>query len=1392
VYLAEDTLLGREVALAVIKADGLDEIAKARFTREAQDMARLGSHPHIVTIFDLGCHEDEPYLVTEVLRGGSVADVMENAPGQGLSIQRTIAIAKQVCKGLEFAHSEGIIHRDLKPGNIWLTADGTVKIGDLGMAVALDRSRLTLEPTMVGTVAYVSPEQAMGGEVTPRSDLYSLGAMLYEMVTGRPPFMADNPLSIISQHVNLVPVAPSLNNPQCPQRLEAIILGLLAKDPAKRPQSAAAVLSALESVDDTREIEPNRQPSDLTRVWRNLTNGVFVGRDREMAELKTALDDALSGQGKVVLLAGEPGIGKTRAVHELATYAALRGAEVFLGRCYEEQGTVPYSPWLQIMQSYMPEQDSSQLNSNFGTSASNITTLLYELQQQLPGRMSAPTQEIPEQAQHHLFASITEFFKDVASSRLPVLIFDDLQWADRPSLLLLEFVARALCGSRLLVLGTYRDVELSRRHPLSQTLAELTREQLLHRISLQGLGMAEVGCFIEKVAGIAPPPDLVEAVYRRTEGSPLFMTEVVRTLAREGRLTPEYVDSMEKLSITLPEGVSQVIWQRLNRLSQECNQALIVASVIGREFGQKQLSWLIDDVSEDHLLEMLEEALAARVIEESPNVAGRFRFTHPFIQETLSQELSLSRRVRLHARISQALETLHGTVYGSHSAEIAYHLSEAVSITGQDKLVRYSLMAGEWALGTFSPDEALGHFQRALSAKGGSPSLGTAVTGTGNGHCPKLDDELADALFGLGRAQLATLERHQMADAVASLSRALDYYVECRDASRAVAIGEYPIPPLPGQSIGMSQLVARALALIPHDSHQAGGLLSRYGSVMGIEGNDYEGAQEAFGRALHIAHRDGDLLLEIRTLTESATVDIFHLNLRRSLQGSQRAIERARGVDDSTGEMHGNLNASLAMILVGDGEGARRHIDSGLAIAEKQNNKFWLATGYSIRQTLVRLQGDWEAARSCSEQGLSVAPGDPRLLGIGALSEYEAGEFGQGQLLLNRLVDAMRGAVAGPNYEYTYVAAIIPAIARLTGDTGHLEIAETVAEAVISSPSAPPYLVTLARIGLGMIAVIRGDGKAASQQYTALDSLRGTLPAADGIVCTDRLLGLLAQTQGRLDEAMAHFEEAMTFCRGAGYLPEYAWSAMDYADALKQRNSREDRAKAVELLEEAMVIARRLEMAPLVERVTSHSLYSQATISNRFGNSIRVIASSVTVERPDLYPHSSPDGTVTILFSDIENYTAMTERLGDQRMQQVLRAHNAMIRQQVAAHQGFEVKSLGDGFMLAFSSARRALQCAIAIQRAFAHANIEEADERLRVRIGLHTGEVIKESEDLYGKNVILASRIAGQACGGQILASSVLKSVMESGGDIEFGEGMDVCLKGLAGTNRLHEVLWE
>ena len=177
----------------------------------------------------------------------------------------------------------------------------------------------------------VPPGQAMGGEVTPRSDVYSLGAMLYEMVAGRPPFLGDDSVAIIGQHINTPPVAPTWHNSECPRALDALILRMLAKDPSERPESASDVLSALDGIDLATSVEQSAEVGDANAL-DSLAGGVFVGRQREMGDLKACLEDALSGRGRLVTLVGEPGIGKTRTAQELTTYAGLRGAQVLWGR----------------------------------------------------------------------------------------------------------------------------------------------------------------------------------------------------------------------------------------------------------------------------------------------------------------------------------------------------------------------------------------------------------------------------------------------------------------------------------------------------------------------------------------------------------------------------------------------------------------------------------------------------------------------------------------------------------------------------------------------------------------------------------------------------------------------------------------------------------------------------------------------------------------------------------------------------------------------------------------------------------------------------------------------------------------------------------------------------
>ncbi|PKB63658.1 MAG: hypothetical protein BZY80_06220 [SAR202 cluster bacterium Io17-Chloro-G2] len=1170
VYLAHDATLDREVAFALIKTEGLDDASRTRIQREAQAMGRLGSHPHIVTVFDLGQEQDQPYMVTELMGGGDVEGLIGDAGGHRLSLKQAIGIAVETCRGLEFAHSRGIVHRDLKPGNVWLTSDGIAKIGDFGLAVALDRSRLTTEGMMVGTVSYMPPEQAMGGEVTPRSDLYSLGAMLYEMVTGRAPFLGDDSVAIIGQHINTPPVAPAWHNSECPRQLEALILRLLAKDPSERPESASDVLAALEAL-DLQDVGAGLKPAPThgeEHSLDSLAGGVFVGRQREMGDLKACLEDALSGRGRLATLVGEPGIGKTRTAQELATYAGLRGARVLWGRSYEEQGVPPYWPWVQAIRSYVRESDPEQLSSEMGAGSADIAEVVSDVRDRLPGLPPAPKLE-PEQARFRLFDSITAFLK-TASQRQPlVLVLDDLHWADQPSLMLLQFVARELGGARLLIIGTYRDMELSRQHPLAEALGELTRERLFQRVLLRGLAQEDVGRFIEMAAGVTPPSALVTSVHTQTEGNPLFVTEVVRLLVQEGELSSAKVRETDSWNVRIPEGVREVIGRRLNRLSQRCNETLTTASILGREFTLDQLKPLSEDTSEDRLFEILEEALAARVIEELPQSVGRYQFTHALIQETLAQELSTTRKVRLHARIAEALEELYGADAESHAAELAHHFGEAVTVTGSNKLVQYAMLAGERALDGYAHQEALAHFQGALDTKEGQP----------------IDAETASILFGLGRSQAAALPRYQIDRAVASLNRAFDYYAEVGDLPLAVAVAEYPLPTFAGQRIGVAELIARALDLVQPDSHEAGRLLSEYARILAIEEGNYEGAQSAFAQALVIARREQDATLELRTLTHATYVDTWYLQWQEARSRTSQAIELSGRAGDLRAEAQVRSYAGLVRTLLSDSEGARHHAEAALEVAERLRDHTWLVFALWSNETLCRLQGDWQAAREFSGRGLAVAPREPRILGFRTLLEYEVGDFAAGETHLEGLLEAMRLSSPGPTMESLLPAITIPLVNRITGVGERSEAAQSAAEASLSSGSVLPLGAQAARAGLALLAVERKDVEMATLQYSPLQSIRGIMVM--GAINGDRLLGLLSQTMGDLNRASTHFDDAVASCRNAGYRPELAWSCCDYADMLQDRNGDGDRAKAMALLDESLAISSELGMRPLMERVLS-------------------------------------------------------------------------------------------------------------------------------------------------------------------------------------------------------------
>jgi len=437
--------------------------------------------------------------------------------------------------------------------------------------------------------------------------------------------------------------------------------------------------------------------------------GTFVGRTWELETLEAGLDDAVAGRGRLFLAVGEPGIGKSRLADEFASRAKQRAAGVLWGRCWEGDGASPYWVWAQALRSYVRTRDSDVVRRSIGRYAAQLAQLVPELADLDPG-LSAAAAPDPERSRFELFQSVEAFLRTAASEQTLVLVLDDLHAADEASLHLLRFLAGELAELPIVVLGTFREDELVENAQTSATLAELRRLPA-RQLRLGGLAPAEVASFVQASTGVEPANGLVEAVHRETEGNPLFVGEVVRLLAAEGRLTEAPAADWR---LQVPTGVHEATAERLRALSKECRRVLTIASALGREFSTEVLEQ-VSELPDEDLLEGLDEASAARVLTEVPGAPDRMRFAHARMRDAVYHDLSAARRARLHLRIGEALEELYGTD-DLRVDELAHHFFLAGPGGDVEKTIDYSRRAGDRAVGLLAYDEALGHYEHALKA----------------------------------------------------------------------------------------------------------------------------------------------------------------------------------------------------------------------------------------------------------------------------------------------------------------------------------------------------------------------------------------------------------------------------------------------------------------------------------------------------------------------------------------------------------------------------------------------------------------------------------------------------------------------------------------------------
>ena len=1084
VYLAEDTRLERKVALKVLPSDFTQDAERVRrFVQEAKAASAL-SHPNIITVYDIGESEAGRFIAMELVAGRTLRAVFAHDN----SLETLLALGVQMAKALSAAHAAGITHRDIKPDNIMVRDDGYVKVLDFGLArllplaaggeEAATLAQQTMPGNLVGTLAYMSPEQASGQSVRPPSDIFGLGIVLYEMATGRHPFRAETLIGILHAITLQTPASPISLNPEIPAALDELILRMLDKDAGRRP-TADEVAQALRDAEREGygQAGGRGEGQAATHNAKSATRRT-VGREPEREELRAAFQAAQAGRGSLLCVAGEPGIGKTTLVESLLTeFAAGDQATLVRGRCSERlAGTEAYLPLLEALDALLrddPKRAATmrQLAPTWYAQVASLSSSDAEAQ--------AILTDVKTASQERMKRELAAFLQAMAQHRPVVIFFDDLHWADVSTVDLLSFLAGKFDALKLLILVTYRPSDmLLGKHPFLQIKPDLQARGVCREVILEFLSEAEIAEYLAlEFPGHRFPAEFPQLIHARTEGNPLFMADLARYLRDRGVIAAQsgcwvLAQPLPDLERELPESVRGMVKRKIDQLGEEDRRLMVAASIQGYEFDSTLVAkaLALDPADVEERLESLERvyALAQLVSErEFPGhvLSLRYRFVHVLYQNALYASLRPTRRAQLSAAVAEAMLALYGRQSGTVASDLAF-LFEAAR--DWSRASEQYLLAARNAMTVFANQEAATLAERGLATLRLLPD---------------------------------TAERAKQ-----------EMKLQMTLGPSLMAIKGFAAPEVEKAFLRASLLGSQAEARAPLFNAQFN-LAIAY-----VVKADYENALRQSEQCLQLAEelRSPAMLMQSYWLIGLSECYLGRLEAAREHFEQTLSIHDAEGIDSPVSLYGATLSrAHLARLLLylGYPDQSRRMMQEATAHAERLRHPIGLVNTYSLATQLETIYDNGRNVEGLAEKitWLSDEHGLPYYLAIGAMMRgWALARRGTEEEAIALLRDGLASYLAtGTRQQHTYFLALL---AEVLGGAGRVEE------------------------GLAALAEAREAARRSNEQYyeAELCRLTGELllksaaaSPAEAESCFQEAVGLARRQKARTFELRA----VMSWCR---------------------------------------------------------------------------------------------------------------------------------------------------------------------------------------------------------------------------------------------------------------------